>query len=153
MEKIKVLVNGLPLKTAWRAAQEISLDNDLELLPFSLMGSECISKNIIVGGEALTLITQEDFPLTMANEMPDIVVDFCEPEQTRKNIEFYSKTKRSFIAVIEVSDMDFVRKMLDASGVNALIFFSTEAVLEKIVSSIKFLSKKDRLVYANIFLS
>jgi len=121
MEKIKVIVNGLPGKMAWAIASAVVNSNDMELLPYSLTGPEIENKHIIVSGIPVELFGPMERNFLLTNEWPDIIVDFTHPLAIDGNVDFYTINKVPFVMGTTGGNLQFIKDSVKASGINAVV--------------------------------
>lgn len=116
MEKIKVIVNGLPGKMATEIAQAVINSKDMELLPYSLTGPEIDSKMIVLDiCFPVTLYSPDEKDKLLSGGIPGIIVDFTHPSAINENVTFYTDNKISF--VLGTTGFDFgliIQKVMKA---------------------------------------
>ncbi len=119
MEKIKVIVNGLPGKMATAIAEAVINSKDMELLPHSLTGPEVDYKMIMINlFVPITLYGPDEKDQLLSGGIPDIIVDFTHPSAIEENVTFYTDNKIPF--VLGTTGFDFgliISKVLKAKMV------------------------------------
>jgi 4-hydroxy-tetrahydrodipicolinate reductase len=121
MEKIKVIVNGLPGKMAWAVATAVINSRDMKLIPMSLTGPEVVNKHVIVDGTEVQLFGPDEMSRLLTGEFPDVVIDFTLPSAIEQNVDFYAKMKLPFVLGTTGGNMDYIARKVDESGLNAVV--------------------------------
>lgn len=116
MNKIKVIVNGLPGKMATAIAEAVIHSEDMELLPHSLTGPEIDWKVIFLRPYfPVTLYHPDEREQLLDDDMPDIIVDFTHPSAINENVSFYAENKIPFVLGTTGGDLNFItNKVADA---------------------------------------
>ena len=98
-QKIKVVVNGLG-KMALVVAEAVALTEDMELLPFSLVGSDFNNKNLRIGGKKFQTFGPDEKHLFLRktqNRRPDVIIEFSLATAVAENVDFYTKNLFPFV--------------------------------------------------------
>lgn len=124
MNKIKVMVNGLPGNMATKVVECLLKDNRFELIPRSLTGPEIKTDLFWVGGGTIELIPpnrrEEILPLFLRNEA-FISVDFTQPAAVNSNAEFYCLYELPFVMGTTGGNREWLSKTVEASVTAAVI--------------------------------
>lgn len=122
MDKIYVMVNGLPGKIATKVAEHVISNPDFGLLPFSFSGSSCRRSMIEVGGQYIHLVwpeTREDMHLGHGS-FP-LHVDYTKPEAVNGNADFYCRNRLHFVMGTTGGDRKALEERVRNSDVSAVI--------------------------------
>lgn len=118
MEKIRVMIAGLPGKMATLVAEHVARAEDMELLPFALseeLGEVSIAKQEIS-------LKQVGWHHNIINETsPDIIVDFTLPRSVNTNAELYCECKIPFVMGTTGGDRELLKKTVEESSISAVI--------------------------------
>lgn len=125
MEKIKVMVNGMPGNMAVGVASHVLADERFELVPFSLTGPDIDLSTCTVDDVEITLIHPEDRDDTMKNVItetsPFITVDYTHPTAVNANAELYSNLGLPFVMGTTGGERSSLMETATASGLHAVI--------------------------------
>lgn len=125
MEKIKVMINGLPGNVSLIIAKHISKDERFSLLPYSLTGPDIIETAAKVNNLSVKLITPEKREIEIKNIIDKvgtfITVDYTHPTAVNDNAEFYCKMNLPFVMGTTGGDRDRLEKTVLSSGISAVI--------------------------------
>jgi len=113
MEKISVMVNGLPGNMAATVARHLLKDDRFRLVSCSLTGPEIQEKTCTVNGRVIRLIHPPD----ALEEKPDITVDYTHPDAVNANGTWYCAHHLPFVMGTTGGD----RKQLEAAVLKASI--------------------------------
>lgn len=101
MEKIKVMLNGLPGNVATVIARHILADERLTLLPYALTGPEIEAADCRVDTATIELIRPDQqetkIPEIIAAEGLFISVDYTHPSAVNANAELYCRHNLPFV--------------------------------------------------------
>ncbi|MFO7964548.1 MAG: dihydrodipicolinate reductase [Desulfobacterales bacterium] len=101
MEKITVMVNGLPGKMAEQVAVHAARDPHFRLVPYSLTGPEISQPDHTVEGSRVRLIGSERADREIAHVIKTqeafITVDFTHPTAVRQNARLYCRNNLPFV--------------------------------------------------------
>jgi 4-hydroxy-tetrahydrodipicolinate reductase len=101
MQKISVMINGLPGNVAKVIARHAMADSRFKVLPYALTGPEIDAKECHIGSLAVELIRPEvqenRIAAIIAAEAPFISVDFTHPTAVNANADFYCRHKLPFV--------------------------------------------------------
>lgn len=126
MDKIKVMVNGIPGNMARNVARHISGDDRFKLILFSLTGSEIVSNELITDhSQKIALIRPDQRKQAIARiqekEGAFISVDFTHPLAVNSNAEFYCKHILPFVMGTTGGNRDLLKKTVKNSAITAVI--------------------------------
>ncbi len=101
MEKIYVMVNGLPGNVAKKMAQFALIDNRFELVPYSLTGQDIIEDNVTLKEKKIELIrpnTRDEKILHIKEQFSSFIsIDYTHPTAVNANAIFYTTNELPFI--------------------------------------------------------
>ncbi|MCK5040138.1 MAG: dihydrodipicolinate reductase [Candidatus Aenigmarchaeota archaeon] len=123
MEKTLVMVNGLSPnagKMAYKVAEHVQASSDMELLPFSLTGSNVEADRMQVGDLEIKLVKPEDRKefIEMVSDQSFISVDYTHPNAVNENAEFYCSNRLPFVMGTTGGDRDVLEKtVVDSDNV------------------------------------
>jgi len=125
MNRIKVMVNGLPGNMATNVAKFALNDNRFELIPESLTGPEITEPECVVGSVTFRLIRPEvrEAVITEVKEKRGafISVDFALPPAVNSNAEFYCKQGLPFVMGTTGGDRELLQDTVNSSSIAAVI--------------------------------
>jgi len=125
MNRLKVMVNGLPGNVTRLIASRIARDDALDLLPYSLTGPEIDIERITVDDNEITLIPpgQRDASImTIKDRYEDFIsVDFTHPSAVNRNARFYCTHGLPFIMGTTGGDRQALGDTVAKSPVSAVI--------------------------------
>ncbi len=101
MQKIYIMVNGLPGNVARKMAQFALVDNRFELVPYSLTGQDIVEDNVTLKDNKIELIKPDirDEKIQHIKEQfsPFISIDYTHPTAVNANAIFYTKNELPFV--------------------------------------------------------
>jgi len=122
MEKIKVIVNGLPGKMATEIAEAVINSKDMELLPHSLTGSEIEYKMIMIRPIfPVTLYWPDEKDQLLSGGIPDIIVDFTHPLAINENVTFYTDNQIPFVLGTTGADLKLIIEKVKKANTVAVV--------------------------------
>jgi 4-hydroxy-tetrahydrodipicolinate reductase len=125
MEKINVMVNGLPGNVGFTVAAQVAADPRFELLPFSLTGAEIAQPEQMVAGRAVRLIRPERREAQVAEIQKTyakfLSVDFTHPSAVNSNAEFYCRRGLPFVMGTTGGDRKRLEETIRASQIAAVV--------------------------------
>jgi 4-hydroxy-tetrahydrodipicolinate reductase len=121
MEKIKVIVNGLPGKMATAVAEAILKSPRMELLSYSLTGPEIDYRAVVIGSVSIFLCKADERDKLFSGGIPDIIVDFTVPSAINENVAFYAKNEIPFILGTTGGDLKFILDEVKAAKLVAVV--------------------------------
>jgi len=125
MNRIKLMVNGLPGNMAANVVKHALEDNRFELITQSLTGPEITDTETSVDSTTFSLIPPQDREqaATTIKESsgPFISVDYALPAAVNSNAEFYCRNKLPFVMGTTGGDRDLLMDTVAASSICAVI--------------------------------
>lgn len=118
MEKIKVMIAGLPGKMATLVAEHVEEAEDMELMSFALSELE---RRLQIGKISVHCIPFQLAKNRMKKVFPGVVVDFTLPRSVNWNVEFYCDHGTPFVLGTTGGDMDLLIKAVKNSSISAVI--------------------------------
>jgi 4-hydroxy-tetrahydrodipicolinate reductase len=101
MEKINIMVNGLPGNVATKMAIFAIQDDRFNLVPFSLTGAEIEEETIVVNDLSVSLVQEgvrDDVILKINSEYKNFIcIDYTHPTAVNSNASFYLKNNTPFV--------------------------------------------------------
>ncbi|MBW2037607.1 MAG: dihydrodipicolinate reductase [Deltaproteobacteria bacterium] len=101
MDRIKVMVNGLPGNMAVKAAEHIVQADDMKLVPHALTGPEITAKDVQIASETVRLIRPESRQQMIESikktEGNFVCVDYTHPNAVNDNASFYCENGLPFV--------------------------------------------------------
>jgi len=125
MDRIKVMVNGLPGNMASNVVKHALADERFELIPHSLTGPEITETEAAVSSAAFTLIHPKDRDQAIAAVRETggsfISVDFSLPPAVNDNADFYCRHHLPFVMGTTGGDRGLLLDTVKASSICAVI--------------------------------
>ena len=125
MNRIKVMVNGLPGNMASNVVKHALDDDRLELVPASLTGPEITETETTIDSTTFTLIQpdvrEEAIAAVKEKNSPFISVDFALPAAVNSNAEFYCQQNLPFVMGTTGGDRTLLADTVTASSISAVI--------------------------------
>jgi 4-hydroxy-tetrahydrodipicolinate reductase len=125
MQKIKVMVNGIPGNMAANVAQLAASDPRLELIPHSLTGPEILDTEYKMDALSIRLIP----PMHREQAITEIVekhgsfisVDYTHPSAANSNAMFYCQHHLPFVMGTTGGNRELLQETVSLSSVSAVI--------------------------------
>jgi len=125
MNRIKIMVNGIPGNMAGNVAKHAINDDRFELIPYSLTGPEITEDKHNIDSIAVTLIRPENSEQAIAGviekEGAFISVDYTHPLSVNSNAEFYCKHGLPFVMGTTGGDRKLLEDTICQSSIPAVI--------------------------------
>jgi 4-hydroxy-tetrahydrodipicolinate reductase len=125
MERIKVMVNGIPGNMAVNVANHVMNDSMFELIPFALTGPEITEAEYSIGSLNIRLILPEKREQAITDlkekESHFISVDYTHPSSVNNNAEFYCKNNLPFVMGTTGGDRQLLEDTVRSSSIPAVI--------------------------------
>lgn len=125
MNRIKLMVNGIPGNMAADVVRHVANDDRFELISHSLTGPEIIEAECTIGSATIRLIRPENREQAMVNiketEGSFITVDYTHPSAINDNTEFYCRHSLPFVTGTTGGDRKFLADTVNASSIPAVI--------------------------------
>lgn len=125
MDRIKVMVNGIPGNMAVNVARHVLADDRFELVPASLTGPEIEEKSIELGQTSVRLINPDAKEAEIENLKDKhggfISVDYSHPTAVNQNAVFYCEHGLPFVMGTTGGDREQLSEIVATSNVPAVI--------------------------------
>ena len=125
MNRIKIMVNGIPGNMAGNVAKYAINDDRFELIPYSLTGPEISEDKHNIDSIAITLIHPENSEQAIADliekEGVFISVDYTHPLAVNSNAEFYCKNNLPFVMGTTGGDRKLLEDTIKKSSIPAVV--------------------------------
>jgi 4-hydroxy-tetrahydrodipicolinate reductase len=125
MEKINVMVNGLPGNVAKKMAAFAISDDKFNIVPFSLTGQEIQEKIITIDSVVVELvkpdIRDEKIKQIKSQFSSFIVIDYTHPSAVNSNADFYTKNKTPFVMGTTGGDRQQLEQAVKTGATPAVI--------------------------------
>ena len=125
MEKVKIMINGIPGNVAVNIARHAMDDKRFQLIPQSLTGPEISDFECNVNSLTIQLIQpgkrDQEISRIKNLEGPFISIDFTHPSAVNNNAEFYCKHHLPFVMGTTGGDRKQLEKTVCSSSVSAVI--------------------------------
>ena len=125
MNKIKVMVNGVPGNVAVNVATHIINEPDMELVPYSLTGPDITEDKHTVNGVNLKLVKLDERDSLIDSIKKDhgdfLTVDYTHPTAVNINGDFYIKNKLPFVMGTTGGDRELLKNSVRNSDISAII--------------------------------
>ena len=125
MEKINILINGLPGNVARIMAAAAINDSRFSTLPFSLTGPDIRESQVRVDTTDFTLVKPRDRDQVftkLQNEYPGLIaVDYTHPSAVNDNAQFYTQNRIPFVMGTTGGDRNALEETVKKSKTPAVI--------------------------------
>lgn len=125
MNKLKLMVNGLPGKVATVIARHAIADGAVEFIPQSMTGPEIAESAMTLDGVNIELIKPQDrdqaIQAVKSSEGEFISVDFTLPDAVNENTEFYCRHGLAFVMGTTGGDREKLARTIAESAISAVI--------------------------------
>jgi len=125
MDRINVMVNGMPGNMAVNVARHALADERFEVLPYSLTGPEITETEHLIDSFAVTLIQPDKRDEAIAGIKeeagPFISVDYTHPSAVKGNAAFFCAQNLPFVMGTTGGDRAVLDKTVRASSIAAVI--------------------------------
>lgn len=125
MERIGIMINGLPGNVSTRIACRLAGDDRFELLPWSLTGPEIEQPETTVGQTIVSLIRpdqrDEVIPEIKQSRGRFISIDYTHPTSVNSNSEFYCRHDLPFVMGTTGGDRQRMMENVKRSEICAVI--------------------------------
>jgi 4-hydroxy-tetrahydrodipicolinate reductase len=125
MDKIKVMVNGLPGNVARKVVEHIQRDKRFTLIPYSLTGAEILESDYKVGTVNFELVRPDardsQIEQIKKTRAPFLSVDFTHPSAVNSNAEFYCQNRLPFVMGTTGGDRKKLEQTVRSSSIPAVI--------------------------------
>ena len=125
MEKIHVMINGLPGNVARKVAQFALLDDRFKVIPFSLTGQEIEEETITVDPVSFELVkpdVRDEKIHDIKSQFPSfIAIDYTHPSAVNSNGLFYTRNRLPFVMGTTGGDREQLEQVVKNASVPAVI--------------------------------
>jgi len=125
MERIKVMVNGIPGNMAVNVAKHVMNDSMFELIPYALTGPEITEAEYTLDSTVISLIHPQESEKTITEikkkEGYFISVDYTHPLSVNSNAGFYCKHNLPFVMGTTGGDRKLLEDTVCSSSIPAVI--------------------------------
>lgn len=124
MDKIKVMVNGLPGKMAAEVANLAFGTQDLFLVPYSLTGPEIEEPGLDIQDYGIGLFPpgrRDEILPCLQSQQPFIAVDFTHPSAVNDNAQYYCANGMNFVMGTTGGDRLLLEETVRSSDISAVI--------------------------------
>ena len=125
MNRIKVMVNGLPGNMATNVANHVLDDDRFALIPFSLTGPEITGKEYKISTLSIRLVhtseRQDIINEIKKKEGSFISIDYTHPSAVNSNAEFFCSNSLPFVMGTTGGDRKKLAETVFSSGICAII--------------------------------
>ncbi len=125
MNRIKVMINGIPGNMAVSVAQHILDDNRFDLVPGALTGPEIVETEFSLDTTIVRLIPPEkrevQIAAIMEKEGKFISVDYTHPSAVNENADFFCRHGLPFVMGTTGGDRNLLEEAVCASSISSVI--------------------------------
>ena len=125
MNRIKIMVNGLPGNMAANVVKHALEDDRFELIPQSLTGPEITDTETVINSASIGLIQPEDREEAILaikdTEAPFLSVDYTHPSAVNSNADFYCRHGLHFVMGTTGGERRSLEETVRTSSVAAVI--------------------------------
>jgi len=125
MDRLKLMVNGLPGKVATVIARHAIADDGVEFIPQSFTGPEIETDSIVIDTVRVRLIKPADrdkeIQAVKSTEGRFISIDFTLPHAVNENAKFYCRHSLPFVMGTTGGDREKLQQDIAESGISAVI--------------------------------
>jgi 4-hydroxy-tetrahydrodipicolinate reductase len=125
MERIKVMVNGIPGNMAVNVARHVLADNRFELLSYSLTGPEIQTAEHTAGAVSVRLFKPDERKSAIEEIRQKqgnfLSADYTHPSAVNANAEFYCNYQLPFVMGTTGGDRNQLEETVRASSISAVI--------------------------------
>ena len=125
MNRIKLMINGLPGKVAETVCRHALVDKRFSILPYSLTGPDVTNSHHDVEGASFALVKpdvrESVIGKILETEGPFISVDYTHPTAVNANADFYCRMGLPFVMGTTGGDRQKVFECVCSSGIPAVI--------------------------------
>ena len=125
MNRIKIMVNGIPGNMAVNVAKHVLDDERFELISYSFTGPEIAETQYVIDSLSITLIQPEKknqaITKIVDREVSFISVDYTHPLAVNGNAEFYCKHNLPFVMGTTGGDRKLLEDTIKKSSIPAVV--------------------------------
>lgn len=125
MNRIKIMVNGIPGNMAVNVAKHALDDERFEVIPYSFTGPEIAEAQYVIDSLSITLIQPEKRKQAITEIIDKwvsfISVDYTHPLAVNNNAEFYCENNLPFVMGTTGGDRKLLEDMIKKSSIPAVV--------------------------------
>ena len=125
MNRIKIMVNGIPGNMAVNVAKHALDDERFEVIPYSFTGPEIAETQYVIDSLSITLIQPEKKKQAITEivdrEVSFVSVDYTHPLAVNGNAEFYCKHNLPFVMGTTGGDRKLLEDTIKKSSIPAVV--------------------------------
>ena len=125
MNRIKIMVNGIPGNMAVNVAKHALDDERFEVIPNSFTGPEIVEAKYVIESLDITLIQPEKRNQAITEivdrEVSFVSVDYTHPSAANSNAEFYCKYNLPFVMGTTGGDRKLLEDTITKSSIPAVV--------------------------------
>ena len=125
MNRIKIMVNGIPGNMAVNVAKHALDDERFEVIPYSFTGPEIAETQYVIDSLSITLIQPEKKNQAITEivdrEVSFVSVDYTHPSAVNGNAEFYCKHNLPFVMGTTGGDRKLLEDTIKKSSIPAVV--------------------------------
>ena len=125
MNRIKIMVNGIPGNMAVNVAKHVLDDERFELISYSFTGPEIAETQYVIDSLSITLIQPEKKNQAITGivdrEVSFVSVDYTHPLAVNSNAEFYCKHNLPFVMGTTGGDRKLLEDTIKKSSIPAVV--------------------------------
>ncbi|WDN87379.1 4-hydroxy-tetrahydrodipicolinate reductase [Desulfosarcina sp. BuS5] len=125
MNRIKVMINGIPGNVAVVMAKHTLMDERFELIPYSLTGPEITENNYQLNDFSVRLLRPDERAMAIIGikdkEGAFISIDYTHPSAVNGNAEFYCKHSLPFVMGTTGGDRELLAGTVAKASISAVI--------------------------------
>ena len=125
MNRLKLMVNGLPGKVATVIARHAIADDGVDFIPQSFTGPEITAESMTLDDVAVRLVKPQDrdteIQAIKSSEGQFISIDFTLPDAVNENAQLYCRHALPFVMGTTGGDREQLQQTIAASEITAVI--------------------------------
>ncbi len=125
MNRIKIMVNGIPGNMAVNVAKHALDDERFEVIPYSFTGPEIAETQYVIDSLGITLVQPEKRKQAITEivdrEVSFVSVDYTHPSAVNDNAEFYCKHNLPFVMGTTGGDRKLLEDTIKKSSIPAVV--------------------------------
>jgi 4-hydroxy-tetrahydrodipicolinate reductase len=125
MQRVKIMINGLPGNVAQVIARHALADDRFELLPYAMTGPDINVSTFEIDGTVFELIMPHEYERQIerltAEYGPFISIDFSHPSSVNQNARLYCRHHMHFVMGTTGGDRDQLLETVKSSNISAVI--------------------------------
>jgi len=125
MEKINIMVNGLPGNVARKMAEFAMTGSEFNIVPFSLTGQDIEDKTVQIDTVSIELVKpdqRDEKIVKIKSDFPDfITIDYTHPSAVNSNVVFYTQNRLPFVMGTTGGDRNALEQTVKKASTPAVI--------------------------------